>query len=92
MLSNEIQQRIINVFANESGVDASKINAETALGEKERKDKPGSNCLGMDSLDAVEAVMALEEELGITIPDEEAQRLKTVQDAFDLAKRKLADM
>ncbi len=39
--------------------------------------------LGADSLDIVDFVMALEEEFGIDIPDEEAQKIKTVKDAVD---------
>ena len=39
--------------------------------------------LRADSLDAVELVMALEEEFEIEIPDEEAEKIKTVQDAID---------
>ncbi|MGL4676268.1 MAG: acyl carrier protein [Brevinema sp.] len=39
--------------------------------------------LGADSLDIVDFVMALEEEFGIDIPDEDAQKIKTVKDAVD---------
>jgi len=39
--------------------------------------------LGADSLDTVELVMALEEEFGVEIPDEDAENIKTVQDAID---------
>jgi len=39
--------------------------------------------LGADSLDTVELVMALEEEFGVEIPDEDAENIKTVQDAVD---------
>ena len=42
--------------------------------------------LGADSLDIVELVMALEEEFGLEIPDEEADKLKTVGDAMDYLK------
>ncbi|OHD95181.1 MAG: acyl carrier protein [Sulfurimonas sp. GWF2_37_8] len=42
--------------------------------------------LGADSLDVVELVMALEEEFGIDIPDEEAQKLRTVGDAVSYIK------
>ena len=42
--------------------------------------------LGADSLDIVDLVMALEEEFGIDIPDEEAQNLKSVGDAVDYIK------
>ena len=42
--------------------------------------------LGADSLDTVELVMALEEEFGLDIPDEEADKLKTVGDAMNYLK------
>ncbi|MFW5799303.1 MAG: acyl carrier protein, partial [Spirochaetota bacterium] len=42
--------------------------------------------LGADSLDTVELVMALEEEFGIEIPDEEAEKIKTVSDAIGYIK------
>ena len=44
--------------------------------------------LGADSLDLVELVMALEQKWGISIPDEDAAKLKTVQDAFDYLRSK----
>lgn len=43
--------------------------------------------LGADSLDTVELVMAFEEEYGIEIPDEEAEKIRTVQDAIDFVKQ-----
>lgn len=45
--------------------------------------------LGADSLDIVDFVMALEEEFGIDIPDEEAQKIKTVKDAVDFIDKNL---
>ena len=45
------------------------------------------NDLGADSLDTVELVMALEEELDIEIPDEQAEKIKTVSDAINYIKR-----
>ncbi|WP_461395062.1 acyl carrier protein, partial [Deferrisoma sp.] len=46
--------------------------------------------LGADSLDTVELVMALEEEFDQEIPDEDAEKIRTVQDAIDYIKSKLA--
>ncbi len=44
--------------------------------------------LGADSLDTVEMVMAFEEEFSIEIPDEDAEKIKTVQDAIDYIQKK----
>jgi acyl carrier protein len=45
--------------------------------------------LGADSLDTVELVMALEEEFGVEIPDEDAEKITTVKDALEYIKEKL---
>lgn len=62
--------------------------------EKEKEEvKPESNFandLGADSLDTVELVMALEEEFEIEIPDEEAEKIATVQAAVDYINDQLA--
>ncbi|NES68325.1 MAG: acyl carrier protein [Okeania sp. SIO2D1] len=61
--------------------------------EKEKEEvKPESNFasdLGADSLDTVELVMALEEEFEIEIPDEEAEKISTVQAAVDYIENQL---
>ncbi len=44
--------------------------------------------LGADSLDQVELIMAMEEEFDITIPDEDAEKIATVQDAIDYINKK----
>jgi acyl carrier protein len=46
--------------------------------------------LGADSLDQVELIMAMEEEFGISIPDEDAEKIGTVQDAMDYVAKALA--
>lgn len=62
------------------------------LGVKLEEVKPESNFiddLGADSLDTVELVMAFEEEFGVEIPDEDAEKLKTVGDAINYLSQKL---
>ncbi len=63
------------------------------LGVKEEDVTPEASFvddLGADSLDTVEMVMAFEEEFGIEIPDEDAEKIRTVQDAIDYIKGKTA--
>ncbi|HEX4880832.1 MAG TPA: acyl carrier protein [Porticoccaceae bacterium] len=62
------------------------------LGVKEEDVKPDSSFiddLGADSLDTVELIMALEEEFDTEIPDEDAEKLATVQDAIDYIENNL---
>lgn len=64
------------------------------LGVKEEEVKPEAsfeNDLGADSLDTVELVMALEEEFETEIPDEEAEKIRTVQAAIDYVKNNPAE-
>ncbi len=71
-------------------VKVKKIISEQ-LGVAEGDVKPESsfvNDLGADSLDTVELVMALEEEFGVEIPDEDAEKIATVQNAIDYIKAK----
>jgi acyl carrier protein len=66
-------------------VKVKKIISEQ-LGVPEADVKPAAsfvNDLGADSLDTVELVMALEEEFGVEIPDEDAEKIATVQNAID---------
>ena len=62
------------------------------LGVNEGEVKPGASFvddLGADSLDTVELVMALEEEFDCEIPDEQAEKITTVQQAIDYVKSRL---
>lgn len=63
------------------------------LGVEEEKVKPAASFmddLGADSLDTVEMVMAFEEEFGIEIPDDAAQKIRTVQDAIQFIEQSAA--
>ena len=68
-----IEQRVRKIVAEQLGVNESEIKNESAFVED----------LGADSLDTVELVMALEEEFECEIPDEEAEKITTVQQAID---------
>ena len=68
----EIMSKVKKIIAEQLGVDESEIRAESHFVDD----------LGADSLDTVELVMAFEEEFGIEIPDEEAEKIATVQSAI----------
>ena len=68
----ELETRIAEIIAEQLGVEASEVTPEASFVDD----------LGADSLDTVELVMALEEEFGIEIPDEEAEKILTVNDAI----------
>lgn len=66
----EVSGKIRDVIVEQLGVDAEKVKPEASFIDD----------LGADSLDIVELVMAMEEEFDVEIPDEEAEKLKTVKD------------
>ncbi len=76
---SEIETRLIQVLVDELGLDADKINPDADF-EKD---------LEVDSLGVVELLMALEDEFGVKIPDEEAENIHTVGEAIDLVSSKL---
>ncbi|MDR0633878.1 MAG: acyl carrier protein [Azoarcus sp.] len=70
---SDIEQRVRKIVAEQLGANEAEIKNESSF----------SDDLGADSLDNVELVMALEEEFECEIPDEEAEKITTVQQAID---------
>ena len=68
-----IEQRVKKIVAEQLGVNEADIKNESSFVDD----------LGADSLDTVELVMALEEEFKCEIPDDEAEKITTVQQAID---------
>ncbi len=79
MTEQEIFDKVKKVTVEELGVKEEEVTSSASFQED----------LGADSLDVVELVMALEEEFGIDIPDDDVNNLKTVQSAVDYIKSKL---
>lgn len=75
----DVQQRIIELIAEQLEKDISEISPEMSFADD----------LGADSLDLVELIMTVEEEFNIEIPDEEAEKIKQVKDAIDYVKSKI---
>lgn len=72
-------EKVIAIVAEQLGKEASEITADTSLQDD----------LGADSLDAVEIIMALEDEFGIEIPDDVAQTLSNVGEITKFVDEKL---
>ncbi|HET6921907.1 MAG TPA: acyl carrier protein [Anaeromyxobacteraceae bacterium] len=73
MTAGNVEQKVKGIIAEQLGVSEEEIKATSSFIED----------LGADSLDIVELVMAMEEEFEVEIPDEEAENIKTVQDAIN---------
>ncbi|HEX3154572.1 MAG TPA: acyl carrier protein [Candidatus Angelobacter sp.] len=72
-----IEDKVKQIIVDQLGVDASDVTASSSFVDD----------LGADSLDRVELIMALEETFGIEIPDEDAEKIVTVQNAVDYIQR-----
>ena len=73
---SDIEARVKKIVAEQLGVNEAEVKTASSFVDD----------LGADSLDNVELVMALEEEFGTEIPDEEAEKITTVQQAIDFVK------
>ncbi len=68
-----VEEQVKHIIVEQLGVDAEEVKAEASFVDD----------LGADSLDVVELVMALEEEFGLEISDEDAEKLSSVKHAVD---------
>ncbi|HDQ25166.1 MAG TPA: acyl carrier protein [bacterium] len=79
MSDKTVEERVKDVVVAQLGVDPSEVKPEASFVDD----------LGADSLDTVELVMALEEEFGLEIPDEDAEKIKTVGETIEHVKSKI---
>ncbi|MCY3751462.1 MAG: acyl carrier protein [Gammaproteobacteria bacterium] len=70
---SNVEERVMKIIVEQLGVKEEEVTSEASFVDD----------LGADSLDTVELVMALEEEFKIEIPDEDAEKITTVQQAID---------
>jgi acyl carrier protein len=74
---DDIADRVMTIVCNQLGVEKEKVTPGTSF----------INDLGADSLDIVELVMDLEEEFDMSIPDEDAEKIRTVGEAIDYIRK-----
>ena len=76
-----VEEKIKSIIAEQLGVKIEEVNPQASFIDD----------LGADSLDTVELIMALEEEFGVEIPDEDAEKMTTVGDATKYIEEKTAN-
>ena len=77
----DLEEKVKEIIAKELGVEREKLTDDASFMED----------LGADSLDTVELVMEFEKEFNIDIPDEDAEKLRTVGDAMNYLKTKVKE-
>jgi len=75
----DVQKKVINIICEQLDVSAEDVVSTASFVDD----------LGADSLDQVELIMAMEEEFDVSIPDEDAEKIATVQDAIDFINKAL---
>ena len=78
-MADNVEDKVKDIIVEELGVEREKLTGEASFMED----------LGADSLDTVELVMAFEKEFDIDIPDEDAEKLRTVGDAMKYLHEKI---
>jgi acyl carrier protein len=73
-----VEERVKSIIVEQLGVDADEVQPEASFVED----------LGADSLDTVELIMAFEEEFGVEISDDEAEKIRKVKDAVDYIEKR----
>ena len=73
-----VEERVKSIIVEQLGVDADEVTPEASFVED----------LGADSLDTVELIMAFEEEFGVEISDDEAEKIRKVKDAVDYIEKR----
>ncbi|EHJ47854.1 acyl carrier protein [Solidesulfovibrio carbinoliphilus subsp. oakridgensis] len=73
-----VAEKVKEIIVDQLGVDAGEVNPEAKFVDD----------LGADSLDLTELIMAMEEEFGVEISDEDAQQIQKVQDAISFIEKK----
>ena len=81
MADSAVQEKIKQIIVDELGVDEAEVTENARFIED----------LGADSLDLVELVMSFEEEFGIEIPDEDAEKIHSVRDAYSYVEQHKKD-
>ena len=76
-----IEEKVIDIIAEKLNLSKDQIKPEASFVDD----------LGADSLDLVELVMAMEEAFGMEVPDEDAEKLRTVKDVIDYVKSKVGE-
>jgi acyl carrier protein len=77
-VSMSVEERVKSIIVEQLGVDAEEVNPDASFVED----------LGADSLDTVELIMAFEEEFGVEISDDEAEKIRKVRDAVDYIEKR----
>ncbi len=78
---SDVAERVKQIIAEQLMVEEDEITEDASFIDD----------LGADSLDTVEMIMEIEDEFGIEIPDEDAEKLQTVGDAIEYVKRKVEE-
>ncbi len=76
-----IEERVVEIISQKLNLSKDQVKPEASFVDD----------LGADSLDLVELVMAMEEAFGMEVPDEDAEKLRTVKDVIEYVKAKVGD-